>query len=113
MKKSCQIAILALWALVAASSFNCLSIATMTMTLENKHLISTSSFVLVTNAPYLVSIMIIDNLINHMTISITNVYETQLSLFFLSNVDDLAPMENSLAIVLLNNSSTQYAFLTR
>lgn len=48
-----------------------------------------------------------------MTISIINVYETSLSSFFASNVDDLASIENSSIIVLLNTSSTQYAFLTR
>jgi len=48
-----------------------------------------------------------------MTISIINVYETSLSSFFASNVDDLALIENSSIIVLLNTSFTQYAFSTR
>lgn len=83
------------------------------MNLENEHSILASSSVLVTNASHFVSITSIDNLVDHMTISITNVYRSQLSLSFLFNVGDLASIGNSLAIVLPNNSSTQYAFPTR
>jgi len=113
MKKFCQIAVLALATLVAASSFNCSSIATVTITLGNKHSTPTSSFVPITSAPHLVSITSIDDSTDYTTISITNVYESQLSLSFLSNAGDLAPVGNSLAIVLPNNSSTQYAFSTK
>ncbi len=75
------------------------------MTLGNKHSILALSFVLVTNASHLVSITNIDDLIDYIIVSITNVYKSQLSLFFLSNASDLAPIENSTTIVLSNNSS--------
>ena len=47
-----------------------------------------------------------------MTISITNVYGTQLSLSFGSNADGPSPIGNPLATILPDTSPTQYAFPT-
>ncbi len=111
MKKSCQIVVSTLATLVVASSFNCSSIAIVIITYKSEFLILASSFVLITNASHLVSIAIIDNLSDYITISIINVYETQLFLFFASNASDLVSIENSLTIILLNISPTWYTFL--
>ena len=112
MKKFCQIAVSTLATLIAASSFNCSLIATVIVTYESKFSISASSFVSVMSASHSVSIAIIDDSDDYMMISITNVYETQLSLFFASNADDLASIENSSIIILLDISSTRYTFST-
>ncbi len=112
MKKSCQIAVSTLATLIAASPFNCPSAATVTVTYESEFSTSASSFVSVTSASYSVSTAIIDDSDDYMTISITNVYETQLSLFFASNADDSAPVENSSAIILFDISPIQYTFPT-
>jgi len=113
MKISCQIAVLALAALVAASPFNYPSVATVIVTLGDGHSTPASSSVLVTSAPHLVSTTGIDGSTGYMTVSITNVYGSQLSLSFLSNAGGPAPVGNPAATVLPNNSPTQYAFLTR
>lgn len=112
MKKSCQIAVLALAALVAASPFNCPSAATVTVTLGDGHSTPASSSVPVTSAPHPVSTTDTDGSADYMTISITNVYGSQLSLSFLSNAGGPAPVGNPSATVLPDNSPTQYAFPT-
>ena len=112
MKKSCQIAVLALAALVAASPFNCPPAATMTVTLGDGHSTPASSSVPVTSAPHPVSTTGTDGSADYMTISITNVYGSQLSLSFLSNAGAPAPVGNQSATVLPDNSPTQYAFPT-
>ncbi len=112
MKKFCQIAVSTLATLIAASPFNCPSIATVTVTYESEFSTSASSSVSVTSASYSVSTAIIDDSGDYMTISITNVYGTQLSLFFASNADDSVSIENSLIIILFDISSTQYTFPT-
>lgn len=80
------------------------------MTYENRDSTLASNSVPVTSASHLGSTTIIDNLGDYMTNSITNVYKNQLSLFFASNAGDLAPIGNSLVIILLDVSSTHYAF---
>ncbi len=112
MKKFCQIAVSILATLIATSSFNCSSIATVTVTYESEFSTSASSFVSVTSASYSVSTAIIDDSDDYMMISITNVYETQLSLFFASNADGSAPIGNSSIIILFDISSIQYTFST-
>ncbi|KAL8832505.1 MAG: hypothetical protein Q9191_000232 [Dirinaria sp. TL-2023a] len=112
MKKSCQIAVLALAALVAASPFNCPPAATVTVTLGDGHSTPASSSVPVTSAPHPVSTTDTDGSADYMTISITNVYGSQLSLSFLSNAGGPAPVGNPSATVLPDNSPTQYAFPT-
>lgn len=110
LKKSCQIAILILATLTIASSFNYSSIAIVILIYENENSISTSNFVLITSASYSKSITIIDDLNDYMTISITNVYENQLSLFFAFNVNDFVSIENLSIIILFDVSFTHYAF---
>jgi len=112
MKKSCQIAVLALAALVAASPFNCPPAATVTVTLGDGHSTPASSSVPVTSAPHPVSTTGTDGSADYMTISITNVYGSQLSLSFLSNAGGPAPVGNPSATVLPDNSPIQYAFPT-
>ena len=112
MKKSCQIAVLALAALVAASPFNCPPAATVTVTLRDGHSTPASSSVPITSAPHPVSTTGTDGSADYMTISITNVYGSQLSLSFLSNAGGPAPVGNPSATVLPDNSPTQYAFPT-
>ncbi len=112
MKISCQIAVLALAALIAASPFNCPPTTTVTMTLGDGHSTPASSSVSVTSAPHPVSTTSTDGSTDYMTVSITNVYGSQLSLSFLSNAGDPAPVGNSATTVLPNNSPTQYAFPT-
>ncbi|MCJ1422382.1 hypothetical protein MMC29_000262 [Sticta canariensis] len=112
MKKSCQIAVLALAALVAASPFNCPPAATVTVTLGDGHSTPASSSVPVTSAPNPGSTTGTDGSADYMTISITNVYGSQLSLSFLSNAGGPTPVGNPSATVLPDNSPTQYAFPT-
>ena len=112
MKKSCQIAVLALAALVAASPFNCPPAATVTVTLGDGHSTPASSSAPVTSAPHPVSTTGTDGSADYMTISITNVYGSQLSLSFLSNAGAPAPVGNPSATVLPDKSPTQYAFPT-
>lgn len=110
MKKLYQIVVLIFAVLIIANSFNCSSIAIVTVILENEYSILVSSFVLVTSVSNPENITNIDNSIDYITISITNMYGNQLSLFFLFNVDDLALMKNSLTIVFFDNSFIQYVF---
>ncbi len=112
MKKFCQLVISALATLIAASPFNCSLVATVTVTHENENMTLTSSSVPVTSASDSRSTTTIDSSGDYMTISITNVYGTQLSLFFGSNADGSSSIENSSIIILLDTSSTQYAFST-
>ncbi|CAD6569566.1 MAG: hypothetical protein ASARMPREDX12_002721 [Alectoria sarmentosa] len=112
MKKSRQIAVLALAALVAASPFNCPPAATVTVTLGDGHSTPASSSAPVTSAPHPVSTTGTDGSADYMTISITNVYGSQLSLSFLSNAGAPAPVGNPSATVLPDKSPTQYAFPT-
>ncbi len=109
MKVSCQITVLVLAASVAATPFNCPPAATVTMTLLEGNFISTLKVVSVTSASDAKSTANIDT---HMTISLTNVYETQLSLSFNSNAGGPSPVDNSSAIILSNASPTQYTFPT-
>ena len=112
MKKSRQIAVLALAALVAASPFNCPPAATVTVTLGDGHSTPASSSAPVTSAPHPVSTTGTDGSADYMTISITNVYGSQLSLSFLSNAGAPAPVGNPSATVLPDKLPTQYAFPT-
>jgi len=112
MKKSCYIAVLALTALVAASLFNYLPAATVTITLRDRHPTPVTGSILVTSAPYFISTTGTDGSADYITISITNVYGSQLSLSFLSNTGCPAPVGNPSATILPDNSPTQYAFLT-
>ncbi len=112
MKKFCQLVISALATLIAASSFNCSFVATVTVTHGNEDMILASSSVSVTSASDSRSTTTNDSSDDYMMISIINVYETQLSLFFDSNADDSSSIENSSIIILLDTSSTQYAFPT-
>ena len=77
MKKFCQIDVLTLAILITASSFNCLSIATVTVTFKDEHFTSISSFVSITSASHSVNITNINDSVDYMTISITNVYKSQ------------------------------------
>ncbi len=112
MKILCQITILILAALIAATSFNCPLAATVTVTLRKENFISTSKIVSVTSASDVKSTTNTDSSYSHMTISLTNVYETQLSLSFASNAGGPSPIDNPFAIILSNASSTQYTFPT-
>ena len=76
------------------------------------HSTPASSSVPVTSAPHPVSTTDTDGLADYMTISITNVYGSQLSLSFLSNAGGPAPVGNPSPTVLPDNSPTQYAFPT-
>lgn len=110
MKSVFQITVLSLSDLIAASSFNCSLVATETVISRRDSLIQ--NVISVTSASRSRSTKIINSSDDYMTISITNAYETQLSLLFASNVDESFPLENSSVIVLLNASSTQYVFST-
>ncbi len=112
MKIFCQITILILATLIAATSFNCSLAVTVTVTLWEENFVSTSKVVSVTSASDVKSTTNIDNSNSHMTISLINVYETQLSLSFASNADDSFSIDNSFIIILSNVSSTQYTFST-
>ncbi len=112
MKIFCQITILILAALIAVTSFNCSLAATVTVTLREENFISTSKIVSVTSASDVKSTTNIDSSYSHMTISLTNVYETQLSLSFASNADGSFPIDNSFVIILSNASPIQYTFPT-
>jgi len=83
-----------------------------TVTLVNRDFTSISSTVPVTSAPDAESTTTTNDSRNYMTISMTNMYGNQLSLFFDSNADDPSPIDNPSAIILSNNASTQYAFST-
>jgi len=112
MKKSCQIAVLALAALVAASPFNCPPAATVTVTYGGGDSTPAPNSGPVTSAPHPVSTTVTDGSGDYMTISITNVYGTQLSLSFASNAGGSAPVGNPSATILPDTSPTHYAFPT-
>lgn len=112
MKISCQITVLILAALIAVTSFNCSLAATVTVTLRKENFISTSKIVSVTSASDVKSTTNIDNSNSHMTISLINVYETQLSLSFASNAGGSFSINNSFVIILFNASPTHYTFST-
>ncbi len=112
MKIPCQITVLVLAALVAATPFNCPPAATVTVTLREGNSTSTSKVVSVTSAPDVKSTTNTDNSNSHMTISLTNVYGTQLSLSFASNAGGPSPIDNPSATILSNASPTHYTFPT-
>lgn len=112
MKIPCQITVLVLAALIAATSFNCSLAATVTVTLREGNFTSTSKVVSVTSASDVKSTTNTDNSNSHMTISLINVYETQLSLSFASNAGGSSPIDNPSAIILSNASPTHYTFPT-
>jgi len=112
MKTFYQIAFLRLATLIAATSFNCSSICTVTVTLENRDLTLISSIVSVTSASDAESTATTNDSENYMMISMINMYNNQLSLFFDSNADDLSLIDNSSVIILSDNAFTQYAFPT-
>ncbi len=112
IKILCQIMILILATLITVTSFNCSLAATVTVTFRKENFILTSKIVSVTSASDVKSTTNIDNSNSHITISLINVYETQLSLSFASNADDLFSIDNSFIIILSNVSSTHYTFST-
>ena len=112
MKTSCQIAFIAFAALVAASPYNCPPLAVVTVTYRDEHSVPASSSVPITSAPHPTSTTAVDGSTDFMTISITNVYGSQLSLSFASDVGSPAPVGNPSATILPNASPTQYTFPT-
>ncbi len=112
MKTFYQIAFLKLTTLIAATSFNCSSTRTVTVTFKNRNLTLISSIVSVTSASDAESTATTNDSENYMTISMINMYDNQLSLFFDSNVDDFSSIDNSSVIILSDNVFTQYAFST-
>lgn len=106
MKTFCQITVLISETLIAATLFDCSLTVTKTVTLLNEKLISASSAVLVTSALYISNTANTNIFSDYMTISLINVYETQLSLFFKSNADVLSSVNNSTVTALLNALST-------
>lgn len=113
MKTFYQIAFLGLATLVATTSFNCPSTRIVTITLGNRDFTSILSIVPVTSAPDAGSTTTTNGSRNYMTISMTNMYDNQLSLSFDSNAGGPSSIGNPSAIILPNNASTQYAFPTR
>ena len=133
-----QIAFFVLIALIAATSFECLLVATMIVTVTgwkifiltaNAIIITTSLNVTITVTEWKIfiltaNVIIItaslnvtitantEDLLDYIIISMTNIYETQLFISFLSNVDVSFLVNNSSVIVLSNASLTQYTFLT-
>lgn len=137
-----MIAILVLATLIAATSFDCLSVAAVNVTLENMHSISIASSTTVSleaervgattvtiiirntvsvlalsnvsiiSALKAESTTVTDESNDYMTIVITNIYDKSLSLFFASNADGSSSINNSSATTLLDNAFTQYAFST-
>lgn len=107
MKTSCQIAILVIAALVAATP--CPPAATVTVTFGKTNSISALSAV--TSAPEAGSTAT-DGSGNYMTIAVTNVYGNHLSLSFDSNAGGPSPVGNPPATTLPDNAFTHYAFPT-
>jgi len=112
MKKSSQIIAVGLAALVAASPFNCPPAATVTVTSGNGDSGPALNAVPVTSAPGSRSTKTTDSSGDYMTISITNIYGTQMSLSFALNAGGPSPVGNPSATVLPNASLTQYVFPT-
>jgi len=71
---------------------------------KNKYLTLASNSILIINILYLISIIGTNSLADYITISITNVYGSQLSLSFLSNTSGPALIGNLLATILPDNS---------
>lgn len=112
MRNSCQIAISIYVALVAAVPFKCSNTTTVTVTLWVEDHVSTSSAVPVTSAPHTCTTAAPDDSGKYMMIVITNLYGTQLSLSFSSNVGAPSPVGNPSATIPPDASPTQYTFLT-
>ncbi len=138
MRISYQITFFVLTALVAATSFECLPAATMTVTVtewktsiltadaiiitaspnvtttitEWKTSILTADAIVITASPNVTTTANTENSLDYMTISMTNIYGTQLSISFLSNAGAPSPVGNPSATVLPNASPTQYTFPT-
>ena len=112
MKAFCQITVLVLAALIAATSYNCSPAPTVTVNIVNTDSISVLSAVSVTSASAAESTATTDDLDNYITIAIINVYSNFLSLFFASNSDCSSSVDNSSVITLSKNDFTQYAFST-
>jgi len=83
-----------------------------TVTLENRNLTLISSIISVTSASDAESTATMNDSENYMTISMINMYNNQLFLFFDSNADDFSLINNSSVIILSDNVFTQYAFST-
>ncbi len=108
-----QISFFILTALIAATSFECLSVTTMIVTVtEWKIFILTANAIVITTCSNVTITANTENSLDYMIISMTNIYKTQLSISFLSNVDVSFSVDNSSIIVLLNTSLTQYTFST-
>ncbi len=112
MKTFYQIAFLRLATLIAATSFNCSSTCTVTVTFKNRDFTLISSIVSVTSASDAESTATTNDSENYIMILMINMYDNQLSLFFDSNTDDLSSIGNSSVIILSDNVFTQYAFST-
>ena len=113
MRVSYQITFLFLTALIAASSFRCSPAATVTVTVsEWKTFILTANVIIVTTSSNVTTTENTEDSHDYMTISMTNIYGTQLSVSFLSNFDASSSVGDSSAIVLPNASPTQYTFPT-
>jgi len=106
MKTFYQIAFLGLATLVVATLFNCSSTHIVIVTLGNRDFTLISSIVLVTSALDARSIATTNDSRNYITISIINMYDNQLSLFFGSNASGSSLIDNPLVIMLLDNAST-------
>ena len=112
MKTFYQIAFLRLATLIAATSFNCSSTCTVTVTFKNRDFTLISSIVSVTSASDAESTATTNDSENYIMILMINMYDNQLSLFFDSNADNLSSINNSSVIILSDNVFTQYAFST-
>ena len=112
IKAFCQITVLMLAALIAATLYNCSLTPIITVNIVNTDSISVLSAVSVTSASAAESTATTDDLDNYITIAIINVYSNFLSLFFASNSDCSSSVDNSSVITLSKNDFTQYAFST-
>ena len=112
MRTLCQIVVSIHAALAAATSLSCPPAATVTVTLWVDIHNPSSSAIPITSAPQTCSTAAPDDSGNYMTIAITNLYGSQLSLSFGSNVGAPTPVGNPSATILPDNSPTQYTFPT-
>ena len=110
MKTSIYITILGLAALVAANPFNCAPTSTVAVTSGDGYSILSPNAIPVTNAPVSRSTTTTDSLSDCITILIINIYGTQLSVSFDSDVGGPSLIGNPSATVLPNALLTQYAF---
>jgi len=113
MKTSCQIAILVLAALVAATPYDCPPAATVTVIRQNRKSVSASRAVPVTSAFGAGSTATVESLNKYMTISVTNLYGSQMSLSLALNSGCPSPVGNPSPTVLPDAASTYYTFPTR